>query len=83
MEETIKKETVLYGTPSCHYCQVAKQYFRDKKIEYRYIDVKEDIEQRTQMIELSGQMGVPVILVNGKVLTGWDEDMFNNAYGDR
>lgn len=77
MEEKINKEVVIYGTPTCHYCQVAKQYFRDKKIGYRYIDVKEDLEQRKKMIELSGQMGVPVITVGDRVMKGWDEDIFD------
>lgn len=78
MEETINKEIVIYGTPTCHYCQVAKEYMRDKKIDYRYIDVKSDLEQRQQMVEQSGQMGVPVLIVYGKVMKGWDEDIFNS-----
>ena len=81
--ETINKEVVLYGTPTCHYCQIAKEYLRSQNIEYKYIDVKADLEQRKQMVEISGQMGVPVILVNGKVLKGWDEDMFDNLYSDK
>lgn len=71
------KQIKIYSTPTCHYCKVAKEYLKNKKIEFTEIDVKEDLEQRKKMIELSGQMGVPVITVGDRVMKGWDEDIFD------
>ena len=72
----------IYSTPTCHYCAVAKDYLKDKNIPFEVIDVKEDLKAREHMKQISGQMGVPVIDVDGKIMSGWDEEKFNRLMID-
>lgn len=67
------KKVVIYSTPSCHYCNLAKQYFQDNNIEYTEYDVASDIERQKEMIEKSGQMGVPVILIDDEIVIGFNQ----------
>jgi len=76
------KKITIYSTPTCHYCAVAKDYLKDKNIPFEVIDVKEDLKAREHMKQISGQMGVPVIDVNGKIMFGWDEEKFNRLLID-
>ncbi|MBP6857806.1 MAG: glutaredoxin family protein [Candidatus Pacebacteria bacterium] len=69
------KEVTIYSTESCHYCQLAKQYFKEHNIAYTEHNVGADAEKRKEMIELSGQLGVPVIRVDDTVLVGFQEKM--------
>ena len=55
------KNITIYSTPTCHFCQMAKEFLKEKGIEYTDYDVSTDMEKRKEMIEKSGQMGVPVI----------------------
>lgn len=68
------KEVTIYSTPVCHFCQAAKEYFKDNNVEYTEFDVASDQEKRQEMIEMTGQMGVPVIRVNDDVVIGFDEE---------
>lgn len=67
------KNVVIYSTPSCHYCNLAKQYFQDHNIEYTEHDVATDVDKQREMIEKSGQMGVPVILIDDQVVVGFNQ----------
>ncbi len=58
----------IYSTPTCPYCIAAKKYLADKKIEFENIDVSIDHAKAEEMVKLSGQMGVPVIIVDDKSL---------------
>ena len=66
-------KVVIYSTPTCHYCQMAKEYFKEHNIEYTEYDVSQDAEARTEMVEKSGQMGVPVIFIDDEMLIGFDQ----------
>ena len=66
-------EVKIYSTPTCSYCTRAKQYFSSKGISYESIDVSEDKAKAEEMVKLSGQMGVPVIIIDGNVITGFDQ----------
>lgn len=66
-------DVVIYSTPKCKYCAEAKRFFEDIGVEYQEINVAEDSEKRAEMVEISGQMGVPVITINGAVFVGFDE----------
>lgn len=68
-----KKEVTIYTTPTCHFCHLAKDFFKENKIEFTEHDVSSDVEKRTEMVQKSGQMGVPVILVGDEIVTGFDE----------
>lgn len=61
----------IYSTPTCSFCNAAKQYLKSQDIEYTDIDVSQDIEAATQMVEKSGQMGVPVIDIDGDIIVGF------------
>jgi len=69
-----ENKIVMYGTPSCHWCVKAKEFFAEKGVKYEYIDVQADTEKAKEMVEKSGQMGVPVIDIDGEILVGFDED---------
>lgn len=65
---------VIYSTSTCHYCQLAKNFFRSKNIEFTEYNVGLDPEKRTEMINMTGQMGVPVIVIDGKAMVGFSEE---------
>ncbi len=67
------KEVTIYSTPVCHFCQAAKEYFKDNDVDYTEHDVASDEAKRTEMIEMTGQMGVPVIRIGDDVVIGFDE----------
>ncbi|HEX9830373.1 MAG TPA: glutaredoxin domain-containing protein [Thermodesulfobacteriota bacterium] len=75
------KKVVIYSTPTCVYCNSAKEFFKQNNIQYEDYDVATDLQKRQEMIERSGQMGVPVILVSdsstpseqGEMVIGFDK----------
>ncbi|MBU5688894.1 MAG: glutathione S-transferase N-terminal domain-containing protein [Candidatus Aenigmarchaeota archaeon] len=69
----------IYTTPTCPYCEMAKQYFKLKKIEYEEVDVSSDIEAAREMIEKSGQMGVPVIEIDDNIIIGFNKPAIERA----
>ncbi|RPJ09280.1 MAG: glutaredoxin family protein [Spirochaetaceae bacterium] len=62
----------IYTTPTCGYCTMAKHYFKEKNISYTEYDVSRDIDKAEEMVRKSGQMGVPVIEINGNVIVGFN-----------
>lgn len=64
----------LYSTPTCPYCHLAREYFIKHNIAFEDNDVAHDEKKREEMIEKSGQMGVPVIEINGEILVGFNEE---------
>jgi len=66
------RKVTIYSTPTCHYCNLAKDYFDEHKIQYQSFDVAGDMEKRREMMEKSGQLGVPVILIDDQVVIGFD-----------
>ena len=71
---------VIYSTPSCGYCKMAMQYFDKQGIGYQKIDVSDDQTELKKMVDLSGQMGVPVITIGDQVMVGWDKRKFEQEY---
>ena len=68
------KTVAIYSTPTCHFCKEAKAFFAEKNIAYTNFDVSTDTETRQEMIKLTGQLGVPVIVIDNKVILGFDQD---------
>lgn len=66
-------KVIIYSTPTCVYCKMAKSFFKQYKIEYEEKDVSFSDEWRQEMIEKSGQLGVPVIDVHGAIVVGFDK----------
>jgi glutaredoxin len=57
----------------CHFCHAAKDFFKENNVSFTEHDVAADLEKRTEMIEMTGQMGVPVIRIGDDVIIGFDE----------
>lgn len=68
------KTVTIYSTPVCHFCHAAKEFFNENNIAYTEFDVASDQAKRQEMIEMTGQMGVPVIRIENDVVVGFDED---------
>ena len=66
-------KVIIYSTPTCTYCRMAKAYFQEHAVQYEEFDVASNLEKRREMIEKSGQMGVPVIIIDDEVIVGFDE----------
>ncbi|OIP79762.1 MAG: NrdH-redoxin [Parcubacteria group bacterium CG08_land_8_20_14_0_20_48_21] len=65
-------QITIYSTPTCPYCKMAKAFFDEQKIAYENIDVSVDHPKTEEMIQKSGQMGVPVIDMDGEIIIGFD-----------
>jgi glutaredoxin 3 len=63
----------IYSTPSCHFCHAAKDFFTANNIAFTDFNVASDLPKRQEMIEKTGQMGVPVITIGDQVVVGFDE----------
>jgi len=63
---------MMYSTPTCHYCSMAKDYFKANNIPYENFDVSVDADKRKEMMEKSGQLGVPVIVIDSDVVIGFN-----------
>lgn len=63
----------VYSTPTCPYCNMVKNFLKENGIVYENIDVSSDKEAAQKMIDKSGQMGVPVIDVDGEIVTGFNK----------
>lgn len=66
------KKVAIYTTPTCQYCKSAKEFFKENNIAYEEYNVVDDEAKRAEMIEKSGQMGVPVITVADELVVGFD-----------
>ncbi len=71
----------IYSTPTCTYCKSAKDFFKKNNLEYTEYDVASDVAKRTEMIDKSGQMGVPVIDIDGQVIVGFDKKTIASLVG--
>ncbi len=75
------KKVTIYSTPTCTYCNAAKEFFTANNIPFETFDVASDLEKRKDMIEKSGQMGVPVIFVGDDLVVGFDRDKLSQLLG--
>jgi glutaredoxin 3 len=73
------KKVEIYSTPSCGYCKMAKDFMNEHKVVFEEFDVASNPEKRNEMIEKSGQMGVPVIDIDGEMMVGFDRDALAKA----
>lgn len=77
----MEKKIEIYSTPTCHFCQMAKEFLTENNIPFTDYNVASDIVRRKEMIDKSGQMGVPVIVVNGQHMVGFDRDRLASLVG--
>ncbi len=66
------KNVTVYSTPTCPYCHQAKEFLKEKGVQFADRNVATDLEARNQMVQRSGQLGVPVIEVDGNVVVGFN-----------
>lgn len=83
MTEEKKKypRVILFTTPSCSYCKLAKNYLRQRGVPFKDIDVSRDAAAARDMVRRSGQQGVPVIDVGGKIIVGFDRPKLDRMLG--
>lgn len=77
----MEKNVTIYSTPTCHFCQMAKEFLKEKGIGYTEHNVASDLEKRQEMIQRSGQMGVPVIFVGDEMIIGFDQERLASTLG--
>lgn len=75
------KKVTIYSTPTCTYCRHAKEFFKEKGIQFEEHDVSADAARRTEMIDLSGQMGVPVITIDNDLVIGFNKPVLSKLLG--
>ena len=75
------KKVSIYSTPTCHFCQQAKEFFTENGVEYTEYDVAADQTKAQEMVTRSGQMGVPVIFVGEDMTIGFDEARLREQLG--
>lgn len=70
------KKVIVYSTPTCPYCVYTKNFFKEKGVQFEDVDVSRDRSRAMEMVEKSGQMGVPVIDIGGKIIVGFQPAVF-------
>ena len=73
------KKVTVYSTPTCPYCINVKKFLKDSNIDFEDIDVSSDTEKAREMVEKTGQMGVPVVDIDGTVIVGFDKEAIEKA----
>jgi glutaredoxin-like YruB-family protein len=77
----MSKNVTVYSTSTCPYCIRLKQFLKDNNIEFESIDVSTSPERAEEMVRKSGQMGVPVLDVDGRIIVGFDKEKIKQALG--
>jgi len=80
---TSNARVIVFSTPTCPYCQAVKRYLQQRGIPFKDIDVSRDPIAARDMVRRSGQQGVPVIDINGKIIIGFDRAKIDAALGLR
>ncbi|MCM8785755.1 MAG: thioredoxin family protein [Candidatus Omnitrophica bacterium] len=75
------KKVIVYSTKTCPYCRLAKEFLKNNNIEFIDYDVGENREKLEEMIKKSGQMGVPVIDIEGEIVVGFDKERIKEILG--
>ena len=75
------KKVAIYTTPTCVYCNMAKKFFKENSVKYEEYNVVTDMEKRKEMVEETGQMGVPVINIEGQFVVGFNQPRIKELLG--
>jgi glutaredoxin-like YruB-family protein len=71
----------VYSTPACPFCHLAKEFLKEKGFEFEEIDVSKDETKAKEMIQKSGQMGVPIIEIDEQIVVGFDKKKIEELLG--
>jgi len=74
-------KVTIYSTPTCHFCHMAKDFFKENNVPFEDFNVSSDLEKRKEMLEKSGQMGVPVILIENNLIVGFNKPKIMEILG--
>lgn len=77
----MNKKVTIYSTPTCPFCIRTKQFLKDNNIAFEDIDVSANPAKAEEMIEKTGQMGVPVLDIDGEIVMGFDKEKIKEALG--
>ncbi|MDD5097728.1 MAG: glutaredoxin family protein [Candidatus Omnitrophica bacterium] len=75
------KSIKVYSTPTCPWCIRAKQFLKDNHIDFQSIDVSADQVAADEMMKKTGQMGVPVLDIDGEIIVGFDKEKIKQSLG--
>jgi glutaredoxin 3 len=75
------KKVSIYSTPTCTYCNQAKEFFKANNVAFEEFNVAADADKRKEMVEKTGQMGVPVITIDSEVVIGFDRPLLGELLG--
>lgn len=75
------KNVKVYSTPTCPYCIRVKQFLKESAVNFKDIDVSSDQDAAQEMIKRSGQMGVPVVDIDGELIVGFDKEKIKKTLG--
>ena len=75
------RKVTIYTTPTCTFCRMAKDFFKTNGVEYAELDVASGFEARKKMLEISKQMGVPVIDIDGNIVVGFNKPELSQLLG--
>jgi glutaredoxin-like YruB-family protein len=75
------KSVKIYSTPTCPWCIRAKQFLNENNVEFQNIDVSGDQQAVDELMQKSGQMGVPVLDIEGEIIVGFDRERIKIALG--
>jgi glutaredoxin 3 len=74
-------KVTIYSTPTCHYCKDVKEFLKENNVAYEEFDVASNMEKRKEMVEKSGQLGVPVTDIDGTIIVGFDRAVLTSTLG--
>lgn len=75
----MSKQVILYSASWCGFCRAAKDYLESKGVEYQLKDVESDAKIAEEAVEKSGQRGIPVLDIDGKIIVGFDRPQIDAA----
>ena len=75
------EKVTIYSTPTCHFCNAAKDFFKENNVNFEEFDVSVEEEKRNEMVEKTGQLGVPVISIGEENIVGFDEAKIRDLLG--
>ncbi len=68
-----EQPVTIYSTPTCHFCHMTKDFLKEHSIPFTDYNVAENMEKRQEMVQMTGQMGVPVIVIGSEIIIGFDQ----------
>jgi len=75
------RNVVIYSTPTCPWCMRTKQFLKENNINFQDFDVSSNQQAAEEMVRKSGQMGVPVLDIDGEIIVGFDKEKIKTALG--